>query len=148
MARMKQAARAIIVRGNKLLVIHRNKFGKEYYTLPGGGVEQGETPEQAVFRELQEETGLKAKDCRLVFVEDAGPPYGTQYMFLCQDPGGNVAMHPDAIEAELNKLGKNLYTPLWLSIEDLTKQPFVSENLKKTLILAFDKGFPKKPQKL
>jgi 8-oxo-dGTP pyrophosphatase MutT (NUDIX family) len=43
---------------NRVLLFHRFKDGKEYYTVPGGGVEPGETPEQAAVRELKEETGL------------------------------------------------------------------------------------------
>ena len=40
--------RAIVVKENKLLVMHRNKFGHEYDTLVGGGIDVGETPEQAL----------------------------------------------------------------------------------------------------
>jgi len=44
---MKQAVRAIIIHNNNLLVMKRNKFGKEYYTLIGGHVEMGESHEVA-----------------------------------------------------------------------------------------------------
>lgn len=37
-----------------------------YWTLPGGGLDWGEPPENAVVRELHEETGLKASEVRLV----------------------------------------------------------------------------------
>lgn len=45
---MRRAVRAIIIKDKQLLVMHRNKFGTEYETLPGGNIEVGETPEQAV----------------------------------------------------------------------------------------------------
>ena len=51
-------AGVIIVNNNQILLIHRHKNGLEYFVLPGGGVEQGETPEQAAIREAKEETGL------------------------------------------------------------------------------------------
>ncbi|MDD4124807.1 MAG: NUDIX domain-containing protein [Eubacteriales bacterium] len=48
------ASRCIIKRGDKYLLIH-SKYGE--YKFPGGGVEKGETLEQAVIREVKEETG-------------------------------------------------------------------------------------------
>lgn len=55
-ATIRKAVRAIIIKEGQLLIMHRNKFGQEYDTLPGGNIEVGETPEQALYRELEEET--------------------------------------------------------------------------------------------
>lgn len=49
---------AIVVRGDEVLLMHRVKPGKDYYTLPGGSIEDGETAEEACVRELLEETTL------------------------------------------------------------------------------------------
>ncbi len=49
---------AIIVRDGKILMEKVHFFERDFYTMPGGGIEEGETPEQAVLRELMEETGL------------------------------------------------------------------------------------------
>src|SRR6202000_1322202 len=49
---------AVVIDQGDLLVILRRKDGRDYAVLPGGGVESGETPGQACFRELREETGL------------------------------------------------------------------------------------------
>jgi 8-oxo-dGTP diphosphatase len=51
--------RAIIIKDDKLLTIKRTKSNDEYWVLPGGGIEPGETPEQALVREVKEETGLE-----------------------------------------------------------------------------------------
>jgi 8-oxo-dGTP pyrophosphatase MutT (NUDIX family) len=40
-----------------LLIVHRSLSGHPRWTLPKGGVEAGETPEQAALREVREETG-------------------------------------------------------------------------------------------
>jgi 8-oxo-dGTP pyrophosphatase MutT (NUDIX family) len=139
---MKQAVRAIIIRGDSLLVMHRSKFGDQYYTLIGGGIGVGETPEMALARELHEETGLRVVNPRLVFVEDAGSFYGRQYVFLCDDPGGDIAMHPQADEAHIGSGGVNVYTPLWLSIAQLPTVPFLSNNLRRRLIDGLERGWP------
>jgi len=51
----------VIVRDGRVLMVHersRRSGGGEWWTLPGGGLEPGETPEEAVRREVFEETGL------------------------------------------------------------------------------------------
>src|SRR5437763_11981549 len=45
--------------GRILLVLRANDPGRGLWSLPGGRVEPGETPEQAVVREVREETGLE-----------------------------------------------------------------------------------------
>lgn len=142
---MKYAVRAIIERGDKIVVMHRNKFGQEYYNLIGGGVEIGETLEQALVREVAEESSLQIKDFRLVFVEDAGRPYGIHYTFLCKDPGGEIYLSDSSIEAELNEQGQNLYNVEWLPKAKFGKIEFVSHRLQKALTKAFKEGFPDKP---
>ena len=52
---------AIVINDNKLLL---NKYGEDSYCLPGGYVAIGETSEEAMIRELKEETGLDFKTTR------------------------------------------------------------------------------------
>jgi 8-oxo-dGTP diphosphatase len=49
------AVRAVILRGYELLMVHSTNVGD--YKFPGGGVDEGESHEQALARELQEECG-------------------------------------------------------------------------------------------
>jgi len=62
----KNRATAIIIRNGKLLLIHRQKPGRDYYVLPGGGVDLEESFEEACIREVREETGLDVLALRLV----------------------------------------------------------------------------------
>lgn len=141
---MRRAVRAVIIKDGNLLVMHRNKFGKEYSTLPGGNIEMGETPEQALFRELHEETMITVANPVLRFVEEAGDPYGTQYIFHCEYVSGEPQLHPDSEESHINKLGQNLHAPQWLGLDALVTASFVSEKLKQAILLAVKDGFPDK----
>ena len=53
---------AIVIRDGKILMerlcYKDANNGKEFFSVPGGGIEEGETPEQTVLRELKEECGL------------------------------------------------------------------------------------------
>lgn len=53
------SVRGIIVRGDEVLMMHSQKYG--YYKFPGGGIEPGETHEETLVREVQEESGYIVK---------------------------------------------------------------------------------------
>jgi 8-oxo-dGTP diphosphatase len=62
---------AIIVHEGKILLEKRkNAPGKGKWSVPGGLVELGESIEQAVIREVREETGLEVEEPRLIDVVD------------------------------------------------------------------------------
>lgn len=131
-----------------MLVMKRNKFGKEYYTLIGGGINMGEGLEAALRRELAEESGLIVGEVKLVYVEEAGAPYGTQFVYWCEYKGGEPVLSPQSVEAQISAGGQNTYEPLWLPIAELPHVNFVSRSLKTELISAFQHGFPNEPVQL
>ena len=52
------AVRGVLVKDGKVLCIKNKTERKDYYDLPGGGIEKNETKEQACVREFMEETGI------------------------------------------------------------------------------------------
>ena len=65
--RMQAGAFAVIFDGqDRVLLCHRGDL--DIWNLPGGGVEQGETPWDAVVREVREEVGVDAEVVRLTGV--------------------------------------------------------------------------------
>lgn len=60
--RTRTACRAIIVRNGMILLSHEIRSG--WWLIPGGGMEEGETPEECCIREVEEETGLIARPFR------------------------------------------------------------------------------------
>ena len=55
----RNSARSIIIRDGKIAMIHSLKY--DYYKFPGGGIENGENPVEAMIRETREEAGLVVK---------------------------------------------------------------------------------------
>ncbi len=53
---VRNSARSIIIRDGKIAMIHSLKY--DYYKFPGGGIETGEDPVEAMIRETREEAGL------------------------------------------------------------------------------------------
>ena len=145
---MRNAVRAIILRDDKLLLMHRNKNGREYFALIGGGIEPDETPEEALVREVHEEASLQLVNYRLVFIEQPDTMYGTQHIFLCDDPGGEVKIRDDAVEVADIAAGHNTYTLAWVPISRLASLPLLSAALKDAIISALQNGWPDSPKTL
>ena len=59
-----------IIKGNSILMVRHQHGTHDYWTLPGGGIESGETPGQAIVREVEEEVGLTVEPIRLLFEKE------------------------------------------------------------------------------
>lgn len=84
-----------IVRDHCLLLIKQHFFasGNSYWLLPGGGRELEESEEQAVRREMREETGLDVRVERLLFEQPAHKQdrfYRRFRTYLCTPVAGEV----------------------------------------------------------
>lgn len=130
-----------MIKDDKLLVMYRNKFGNKYVTLPGGGVSLGEKITDAAVREVEEEASIIVENPRLVFIDHA-EFYGDQYIFLCDYVSGEPKLAPGTHEEAINKLGKNLYEPGWLALNQLPDVPFLSAELQQAIINATTSGWP------
>lgn len=90
-----QLSIAIIVlvsRGDELLLIHAHNFKYDFYGLVAGFVETGETLEEAVTREVKEETGLKIKNIRYYASQPWPYPSGLMAGFYAEYESGEVTL--------------------------------------------------------
>jgi len=93
-----------IVRNHSILLIrHReNESGRSYWILPGGGIEPGETEEDCVRREMQEETNLDVRVVSLLLNEPnpSKSTYRSRKTYLCTPNTGEaspgIEPEPDA----------------------------------------------------
>ena len=96
-----QLATAVIVRvtrsavpdnaeADEVLLVHANNFRRPYYGLVAGFVETGETLEEAVRREVREETGVEITDIRYFGSQPWPYPCGLMIGFTAKYVGGDV----------------------------------------------------------
>ena len=63
----------VYARGGKILLVKHRKAGREYYLLPGGGQEIGESAIEAVAREWKEELNLSVRVGHFLFCGESVP---------------------------------------------------------------------------
>lgn len=106
---------AILIENNNVALIKRVRDDSVYYVFPGGGIKDGETPEEATKREALEELGvdIKVNDCFTTVNFN-----GTQYFFLSEMIGGEFGTGQG--EEYDDKRNSGLYIPMWIDIESLS----------------------------
>lgn len=129
MARIGIRAAAIIIKNGKILLMHRRKEGKEYWSFPGGGTEEKETSEETVLREVKEETGLVAKNAKLAFMDFNINTEHPFYFVEVEDKKVKLG----GPEAERNS-EDNWYQPEWMSISEVQNINLVPETAKEKLL--------------
>jgi 8-oxo-dGTP diphosphatase len=91
------ACAIILDERNRVLLSHRRDL--DLWNLPGGGVESGELPTEAVVRETREETGLEVAVKRLVGVYGKKDKDEIVLAFTCHIVGGQLSVTDEADES-------------------------------------------------
>lgn len=84
----------ILIEDKKILLVKQHVSPERSWSLPGGRLEHGETLEMGMIREMYEETGLRVKVKRLLYVcekPDAVPPL-LHITFELERAGGEIRL--------------------------------------------------------
>ena len=146
---MRNNARAIVVKNDFLLVMLRNKYGERYYTLVGGGIEDGEDVNDAVIREVREESSLKIEPVKEVAFGYYAAGEKTTFIW-CRYVSGEPMLDDSSEEAADNLKGENTYKPMWIKWDDLmsSEMPFYPDapEIKGLIRILIEGGeLPKEP---
>lgn len=71
---------AVLIESNRILLVKHRKEETSYWVLPGGGVEFGETLEQAAAREVLEETNLRIDIKKLIYLGQLVSPRSEKHV--------------------------------------------------------------------
>lgn len=113
---MRDRGSIVLIENKKVGLIKRIREGSVYYIFPGGGIEEGETPETGTKREALEELGVKVKVKECIAKVGFN---GTQYFFLAEIISGTFGTGQGEEYTDGNR-GGGTYLPMWVGIEELS----------------------------
>jgi len=115
------AVKALIERDSKILVLKTETENDSFWVLPGGRVEYGEEPLEALQREIQEEISADA---------EINDPIGMYYFYIGEKDKGNqvvlTAFEADIADQEIvissNPANENITEYSWMKLEELIEE--------------------------
>lgn len=114
-------------RGRVLLLNHVFRAGSGW-GIPGGFIEKGEQPEEALRRELREEVGLELERAELAFVRTLNKPVQVEIIFRCRARRG---------EGQSRK-SVEIKSAEWFALDDLPSR--LSKDQRKLIRRALEDG--------
>ena len=95
--RISPAMMVLIKRGEALLLARHARYAQARYTALAGFVEPGESIEDAVHREVEEEVGLQVRDLRYFGSQSWPFPHSLMIAFTAEYAGGDIRVQEDEI---------------------------------------------------
>ncbi len=117
---MRIRAGIVLIQDNKVALIERHRAGLDYFVFPGGGVNEGESPEQAAIREAMEELGVGVAIQQKVAEVKVGLK-SRQVYFLVEQTGGEfgTGIGEEYTDSDSYSPEEGIYIPIWMPIEEL-----------------------------
>ncbi len=139
----KNRASAIIPYRGGLIVIRRikgnNENREEYYTIPGGGQEEGESIEEATLREIREELGIEVELTDKCYeLESQGRK---QYFFVAEYKSGQIGSGNGEEMTNINYEKYGAYIPEIISANKIKNIKLLPKEIKDIIISDFNDIF-------
>jgi 8-oxo-dGTP diphosphatase len=142
----RHTGRGIVIHEDKLLLIERFRKRLHYFSIPGGGIEEGETPAETAVREIAEETTCVVRVVRPLYELRRGNVI--HHIFLCEYVSGTPRLPAHAPEAQTMR-DDNRFVPTWLPLTELRDAPFlVWQPIKRRLLRDLNGEFQKSVVKI
>lgn len=120
---MRQRPCAIIIKNDKILAMKRVRDDKTYFTFPGGHIENSESLEETLQREIKEELNFDILNFKEVFrIIDFNPRENEDIesvFYLISDFNGELQLGGPEIERMKN--GDNKYYPTWYNKKEFSE---------------------------
>jgi 8-oxo-dGTP pyrophosphatase MutT (NUDIX family) len=96
---MQQAAFGIVFNANRSQVLLVKRRDLPIWVLPGGGIDEGETPEKAAIREVLEETGLLCTSLRhIALYTTQGSLTSNTYLYELEKESGALSLSDETVD--------------------------------------------------
>ena len=136
----------IIFMNGGVALMHRvgvlkRKDIQEYYTFPGGGLEEGETLEEGTIREIKEEFGIDVKVVKKLYELESEKFNQKEYFFLCEYIGGEFGTGEGPEFSNNPKyIDSGKYLPEIVKKEDVKNIPLLPPEIKEKFVNDIEKG--------
>ncbi len=135
---MHKSVRGIIKKEDGIILIHRIKpkedgTFRDYYVIPGGKMEQGETEKQTLEREVLEELGIKINPIKKVIEYNSDYDNSIQIFYLCDYLSGVVGTG-NGPEITDKSTYKGVFEPVVIHKKKIKDINLVPEEIKNILI--------------
>ena len=144
---MRVRAGIVLIKENKVALIERHRAGLDYYVFPGGGVDEGETHEQAAIRETLEELGIAVMIKQKVAEIQLGQK-SRQVYFLVEHVSGEfgTGTGEEFTDSDPNDPDEGIYVPIWMPIDELPRRTNIYPvDVSKLVVKSVKDGWRKKP---
>lgn len=117
---MRVRAGIVLIQNGNVALIERHRAGLDYFVFPGGGVDEGESPEQAAVREAMEELGIKVAIKQKIAEIQLGQN-SRQVYFLVEQIGGEfgTGAGEEFTNADPDSPEEGIYIPIWMPVKEL-----------------------------